>query len=69
MEDTKNNGIESAADILQCQVDAISSYITIANDDNDMSIKECQANIKKLDELTTNLVEYSHTQLENIRKR
>lgn len=69
MEDTKNNDIESVAEILQCQIDAISSYITIENDDNDKSIEECRANIKKLDELTTNLVEYSHTQLENIRKR
>ena len=72
MEDPKNNSIERGVEILQFQLDTISSYITTANDVTDRSIEECRADIKKLYELITQLVEYSHesfAQLEVIKKR
>lgn len=79
MEDTKNNGIEEEIEKLKSQFDVISSsYITITDDMesalncSSKTIQECQEDIKKLYELTTQLVEYSHTtfeQLEVIKKR
>lgn len=79
MEDTKNNGIEEEIEKLKSQFDVISSsYITITDDMDSAlnctskTIQECQEDIKKLYELTTQLVEYSHTtfaQLEVLKKR
>lgn len=79
MEDTKNNGIEEEIEKLKSQFDVISSsYITITDDIDSAlncsstTIQECQEDIKKLYELTTQLVEYSHTtfaQLEVLKKR
>lgn len=78
MEYIKNDKIEVAMNNLKYQIDGISSCITNIDDIHEFldqsakSIEECQTDIKKLYEWTTQLVEYSHVyfnQFEDIRKR
>lgn len=78
MEYIKNDKIEVDMNNLKSQIDDISSYITNMHDiygaigQSAKSIEYCQVDIKKLQELTTQLVEYSHMyfkQFEDIRNR